>query len=55
MPPVEERVASLDGGLEPPAPAIGEFRSDVRELRAEMIRRFEPIDGRLNRVDNRIG
>ena len=53
MPTLEERVAYLEGKSEEHAAAIGEVRLDVRELRAEMIRRFEQVDRRFEQIDRR--
>ena len=53
MPSVEARVVHLEGRGEEHAGAIAEVRHDVRELRAEMIRRFEQVDGRLAHMDTR--
>ena len=53
MPTLEERVAFLEGRSGKHSGAIAEVRLDVRELRAEMIRRFEHVDRRLDHVDNR--
>ena len=53
MPTLEERVAYLEGKSEGHAAAIGEVRLDVRELRAEMIRRFEQVDRRFEQIDRR--
>lgn len=53
MPTLEERVAYLEGKSEEHAAAIGEVRLDVRELRAEMIRRFEHVDRRFEQIDRR--
>jgi hypothetical protein len=47
MPSVEERVAYLEGRTEEHSTMIAEVRSDIRELRAEMIRRFEQTDRRF--------
>jgi hypothetical protein len=53
MPSLEERVAYLEGRGEEHASAISEVRHDVRELRAEMIRRFEQVDKRFELIDKR--
>ena len=53
MPTLEERVAYLEGRGEEHAAAIAEVRLDVRELRAEMIRRFEQVDRRFEQIDRR--
>jgi septation ring formation regulator EzrA len=53
MPTLEERVAYLEGRGEEHAAAITEVRLDVRELRAEMIRRFEQVDRRFEQIDRR--
>ncbi len=53
MPTLEERVAYLEGKSEEHAAAIGEVRLDVRELRAELIRRFEQVDRRFEQIDRR--
>jgi hypothetical protein len=53
MPSLEERVAYLEGRGEEHAGAIAEVRHDVRELRAEMIRRFEQVDKRFDLIDRR--
>ncbi len=53
MPSLEERVAYLEGRGEEHAGAIAEVRHDVRELRAEMIRRFEQVDKRFELIDRR--
>ena len=53
MPSLEERVAYLEGRGEEHAGAIVEVRHDVRELRAEMIRRFEQVDKRFDLIDRR--
>ena len=53
MPSLEERVAYLEGRGEEHAGAIAEVRHDVRELRAEMIRRFEQVDKGFEQVDKR--
>jgi len=53
MPTLEERVAYLEGRGEEHASAIAEVRLDVRELRAEMIRRFEQVDRRFEQIDRR--
>jgi hypothetical protein len=53
MPTLEERVAYLEGRSEEHAAAIAEVRLDVRELRAEMIRRFEQVDRRFEQIDRR--
>ena len=50
---LEERVAYLEGRGEEHAAAIGEVRADIRDLRAEMSRRFDHIDGRFERIDGR--
>ena len=50
---LEERVAYLEGRGEEHAAAIAEVRLDVRDLRAEMIRRFEHIDARFDHIDSR--
>src|SRR5712691_4551914 len=53
MPSVEERLAYLEGRGEEHAAAITEVRLDVRELRAEMIRRFEQFGRRFEQFDRR--
>jgi hypothetical protein len=53
MPSLEERVAYLEGRGEEHAGAIAEVRHDVRELRAEMIRRFEQVEKRFELMDRR--
>ena len=53
MPSLEERVAYLEGRGEEHAGAIAEVRHDVRELRTEMIRRFEQVDKRFELIDRR--
>ena len=53
MPSLEERVAYLEGRGEEHAGAIAEVRHDVRELRAEMIRRFEQVEKRFESIDRR--
>jgi hypothetical protein len=53
MPSLEERVAYLEGRGEEHASAIAEVRHDVRELRAEMIARFEHVDRRFEQIDRR--
>jgi hypothetical protein len=53
MPTLEERVAYLEGRGEEHAAAITEMRLDVRELRAEMIRRFEQVDRGFEQIDRR--
>lgn len=53
VPSIEERVAYLEGRTEEHTVAMGEVRGDIRELRAEMIRRFEQVDGRLHHMDTR--
>jgi hypothetical protein len=53
MPSLEERVAYLEGRGEEHAGAIAEVRHDVRELRAEMIRRFEQVEKRFELIDRR--
>ena len=50
---LEERVAYLEGRGEEHAAAIAEVRHDVRDLRAEMIRRFEQVDKRFEQIDRR--
>ena len=50
---LEERVAYLEGRGEEHAAAIAEVRHDVRDLRAEMIRRFEQVDRRFEQIDGR--
>jgi len=50
---LEERVAYLEGRGEEHAAAIAEVRHDVRDLRAEVIRRFEQVDKRFEQVDKR--
>ena len=46
---LEERVAYLEGRLEDHTGTVGELRSDVRELRKRMDRRFEDLNQKLNR------
>ena len=46
-------MAYLEGRGEEHAAAITEVRLDVRELRAEMIRRFEQCDRRFEQMDRR--
>ena len=53
MPRLEERVAYLEGKTEDHTRAIGDVRNDVRDLRAEMIARFEHVDRRFEGVDAR--
>jgi chromosome segregation ATPase len=53
MPSIEERVAYLEGKTEDHTLAIGDLRNDVRDLRAEMISRFEHVDGRFEQIDRR--
>ena len=53
VPSLEERVAYLEGRTEEHTAAMGEVRSDIRELRAEMIRRFEHVDHRFGQIDRR--
>jgi len=53
MPTIEERVAYLEGRGEDHPAAIAEVRLDVRELRAEMIHRFEHVDRRFEQVDRK--
>jgi len=48
---LEERVAYLEGRGEEHAAAIGEVRADIRDLRAEMSRRFDHIDGRFDYIN----
>jgi predicted nuclease with TOPRIM domain len=50
---LEERVAYLEGRGEEHAAAIGAVRADIRDLRAEMNRQFDRIDGRFERLDGR--
>jgi hypothetical protein len=54
VPSLEERVAYLEGRTEEHAVAMGEVRGDIRELRAEMIRRFEHADRRFEQMDGRL-
>lgn len=54
VPSLEERVAYLEGRTEEHAVAMGEVRTDIRELRAEMIRRFEQVDRRFEQIDGRL-
>lgn len=51
MPSLEERVAYLEGKTEDHTRAIGEVRNDVRDLRAEMIARFDHVDRQFDHVD----
>lgn len=57
MATLEERVAYLEGQTAEHTSAISEVRLDVRDLRAEMNRRFDHIDGKLegkfDHLDNR--
>ena len=53
MPSLEERVAYLEGKTEDHTLAIGDVRNDVRDLRAEMIARFEHVDRRFEQIDRR--
>jgi hypothetical protein len=53
MPTLEERVAYLEGRSEEFATGIAELHNDVRDLRAEMIRRFEQADKRFEQIDHR--
>jgi len=41
---LEERVAYLEGRGEEHAASLSEVRADIRDLRAEMNRRFDQID-----------
>ena len=54
MPSLEERVAYLEGRTEEHTAAMGEVRSDIRELRVEMIHRFEHADHRFEQIDRRV-
>jgi hypothetical protein len=54
MPSIEERVAYLEGKTEDHTLAIGDLRNDVRDLRAEMIARFEHVDRRFEQIDRRV-
>jgi hypothetical protein len=45
---VEERVAYLEGRGEEHAASLGEVRADIRDLRAEMNRRFDQMDWRFD-------
>ena len=53
MPSLEDRVEYLEGRGEEHAGAIAEVRHDVRDLRAEMIRRFEQVEKRFEVIDRR--
>jgi hypothetical protein len=53
IPSLEERVAYLEGKTEDHTRAIGDVRDDVRDLRAEMIARFEHVDRRFEQIDRR--
>lgn len=47
MATLEERVAFLEGRTAEHTSAIGELRLDVRDLRAEMSRRFDQVDAKF--------
>jgi hypothetical protein len=53
MPTLEERVAYLEGKVEDHTAIILDVRASVRELREEMIRRFEQVDRRLETGERR--
>ena len=53
MPSLEERVAYLEGRTEEHAGTVGTVQNDIRELRTEMVRRFEQMDSQLNHMDVR--
>ena len=46
-------MAYLEGRGEEHAGAIGEVRLDVRDLRAEMNRRFDHVDAKFNHMDTK--
>ena len=50
MPAVEERLVSLDASME----AILELRTEIRELRADMNRRFDQTERRLERLEEKV-
>lgn len=50
---LEERVAYLEGRGEEHAAAIHEVRTDIRDLRGEMDRRFDRIESRFDHVESR--
>jgi hypothetical protein len=45
---LEERVAYLEGRGEEHAASLGEVRADIRDLRAEMNRRFDQMDTKFS-------
>lgn len=45
---LEERVAYLEGQTAEHVSAIGELRLDVRDLRAEMSRRFDQMEAKFD-------
>ncbi len=53
VPSLEERVAYLEGRTEEHAAAMGDVRIDIRELRSELIHRFEHADHRFEQIDRR--
>jgi len=53
MATLEERVAYLEGRSEEHGSAISELRLDVRDLRAEMNRRFDQVDRRFELLDSK--
>lgn len=49
MPTLEERVAYLEGKTEDHSTVAADLRRTIRELRDEMIRRFEQADQKIDR------
>src|SRR4029450_13624320 len=45
---LEERVAYLEGRGEEHAASLGEVRADIRDLRADMNRRFDQMDTKFS-------
>jgi len=50
---LEERVACLEGRGEEHAAAMGEVRADIRDLRADMNRRFDYLEQRFDQTDTK--
>ena len=55
MASLEERVAYLEGQTAEHTSAISELRLDIRDLRAEMSRRFDQVAARFAHFDAKFG
>ena len=51
MPTVEQRVAYLEGRTAEHSSAISGLRVEIRDLRADMNRRFDQVDRRFDQAD----